>query len=125
VLIRTMAARWPAIAAVALAAVLAHSSVGHFRNDVAIRQHYRDALGTADAALWIGLLQCVAAIALCVPRTRVGAAWSIVAVVVAATLWRVVRTASLEGLLPAIVVTATALAIAVGGRPRPGAVRTR
>ncbi len=113
-----LAARWPAIAAVALAAILAHSALGHFRDDPGVRQHYLEALGTADAALWIGLLQCVAALALCVPRTRIAAAWSVVAIVVAASLLRIARTGSVEGLLPAIVVVVVAAAVAIGEQAR-------
>ena len=123
--IRALAARWPGIAAVALAAVLAHSALGHFRDDPALREHYRAALGTAAATPWIGLLQCVAAAALCLPRTRIGAAWSIVAIVAAATLWRVMRNSSADSVVPALVVIAAAMAIGVGeaARERIAALR--
>ena len=124
-MIRAVAARWPAIAAVALAAVLAHSALEHFQDDPALRQHYREALGTADATLWVGLLQCIAALALCVPRTRVAAAWSIIAVVGAAGLLRIARTSSVEGLLPALVVVAVAAAIAAGSPARELVARPR
>jgi len=61
---------WPAILAIALAVVLAHSGVSHVRDPGDIAQHYRDALGF-DAARAVGIAQLLAAGGLCVTATRV------------------------------------------------------
>jgi len=61
---------WPAILAIALAVVLAHSGVTHLRDAGDIAQHYRDALGF-DAARAVGVAQLLAAGGLCVTATRV------------------------------------------------------
>ena len=60
---------WPAIFAIALAVVLAHSAVLHLRDGGDIAQHYRDVLGL-DAARAVGIAQLVAAAGLCVQPTR-------------------------------------------------------
>ena len=60
---------WPAILAVALAVVLAHSGVSHLRDAGDVAQHYRDALGF-DAARAVGIAQLMAAGGLCMPVTR-------------------------------------------------------
>jgi len=60
---------WPAILAVALAVVLAHSGVSHLREAGDLAQHYRDALGL-DAARAVGIAQLLAAGGLCMPPTR-------------------------------------------------------
>ena len=61
---------WPAILAIALAVVLAHSGVTHLRDAGDIAQHYRDALGF-DAARAVGIAQLLAAGGLCATPTRV------------------------------------------------------
>ena len=61
---------WPAILAIALAVVLAHSGVSHLRDAGDIAQHYRDALGF-DATRAVGIAQLLAAGGLCVAATRV------------------------------------------------------
>jgi hypothetical protein len=60
---------WPAILAIALAVVLAHSAVSHLRDGGDIAQHYRDVLGL-DAARAIGIAQLMAAVGLCLNATR-------------------------------------------------------
>jgi uncharacterized membrane protein YphA (DoxX/SURF4 family) len=60
---------WPAILAVALAVVLAHSGVSHLRDAGDVAQHYRDALGF-DAARAVGIAQLLAAGGLCMRATR-------------------------------------------------------
>jgi uncharacterized membrane protein YphA (DoxX/SURF4 family) len=64
-----VAGSWPAILAIALAVVLAHSGVTHLRDAGDIAQHYRDALGF-DAARTVGVAQLLAACGLCVTATR-------------------------------------------------------
>ena len=64
-----IALAWPAILAIALAVVLAHSGVSHLRDASDIAQHYRDALGF-DAARGVGIAQLLAAGGLCVTVTR-------------------------------------------------------
>jgi hypothetical protein len=61
---------WPAILAIALAVVLAHSGVLHLRDAGDLAQHYRDILGF-DAARTVGIAQLVAAGGLCFAATRV------------------------------------------------------
>ena len=61
---------WPAILAIALAVVLAHSAVSHLRDAGDIAEHYRDVLGL-DAARAVGIAQLMAAAGLCVQATRV------------------------------------------------------
>jgi|SoiMethySBSTD1v2_1073268.scaffolds.fasta_scaffold732533_2 hypothetical protein len=109
---------WPAIAAFALAAVLAHSGVGHLTADAALREHYRAALGSAAVTPWVGLLQIVAAVALCLRRTRGRAAVAVLAVVGAALAYRVARTGTADPLAPALVVMAVSAAIAAAERWR-------
>lgn len=111
-LIGIVAEGWPAIAAFALAAVLAHSSIAHLTADAALREHYRDAFGSAVVTPWVGVLQAAAAVALCLRRTRVAAAVAVVAVVGAALAFRLARTGNADPLAPALVVMAVAAAIA-------------
>ena len=61
---------WPAILAIALAVVLAHSGVSHLRDAADVSQHYRDALGF-DGARAVGIGQLLAAGGLCITATRV------------------------------------------------------
>jgi hypothetical protein len=117
-LIDLVGEHWPALAGYALALVLAHSGVGHLTPDGALRQHYREALGTADASYLIGVLQLAGAAALGFRGTRVAGALGVLAVVGAATLLRLVRTGSFEGLGPALVVVLVAVAVAVGEHGR-------
>ena len=60
---------WPAILAIALAVVLAHSGVSHLRDPGELAQHYRDTLGF-DIARAVGIAQLLAAGGLCVTATR-------------------------------------------------------
>jgi uncharacterized membrane protein YphA (DoxX/SURF4 family) len=61
---------WPAILAIALAVVLAHSGASHLREAGDVSQHYRDALGF-DGARIVGIVQLLAAGGLCLAATRV------------------------------------------------------
>ena len=74
---------WPAILAVALAVVLAHSGVLHLREAGDVAQHYRDALGF-DAARAVGIAQLLAAGGLCMPATRATTCAAFAAVLVLA-----------------------------------------
>jgi hypothetical protein len=61
---------WPAVLAVALAVVLAHSGVWHLRDAGDVAQHYRDTLGL-DAVRAVGIAQLAMAGGLCSSATRV------------------------------------------------------
>lgn len=61
---------WPAILAIALAVVLAHSGVSHLSDAGEIGRHYQDALGL-DAARAVGIAQLLIAGGLCIAMTRV------------------------------------------------------
>jgi hypothetical protein len=64
-----VAEAWPAILAIALAVVLAHSGVLHLRDGGDLAQHYRDIVGL-DAARAVGVAQLLAAGGLCFSATR-------------------------------------------------------
>ena len=61
--------QWPAILAIALAVVLAHSGVSHLREPADVAGHYRDVLGQ-DLARAVGIAQLLAAGGLCFRATR-------------------------------------------------------
>jgi hypothetical protein len=77
-------AAWPAIGAIALAVVLAHSGVLHLQPDVALDEHYRVAIGAAEWTRAIGILQLFAAGGLCFRRTRVMTSAALAAVLLMA-----------------------------------------
>lgn len=62
-------AQWPAIGAIALAVVLAHSGVAHLDASAEVAAYYRDALGDGWSRI-IGVVQLLAAGGLCFRRTR-------------------------------------------------------
>ena len=61
---------WPAILAIALAVVLAHSGVSHLRDSGDVARHYREVLGL-DAARAVGIAQLFTAAGLGLRTTRV------------------------------------------------------
>jgi len=71
VLVPRVRAAWPAIGAIALAVVLAHSGVVHLQAGPELDEHYRAAIGSAEWTRAIGILQLFAAGGLCFRRTRV------------------------------------------------------
>jgi hypothetical protein len=73
-------AQWPAIVAIALAVVLAHSGIAHLDATAEIAAYYRNALGDGWSRA-IGVLQLVAAGGLCFGRTRATTAAAFAAVV--------------------------------------------
>lgn len=77
-------AGWPAIGAIALAVVLAHSGVLHLDATPAIALHYRSILGSEGWSRTIGIVQLLAAGGLCFRRTRVTTAATFAAVVLIA-----------------------------------------
>jgi hypothetical protein len=77
-------AAWPAIGALALAVVLAHSGVSHLRGSVELDEHYLAAIGSDDWTRTIGILQLLAAGGLCLRRTRVATASALGAVLLLA-----------------------------------------
>ena len=74
---------WPAILAIALAVVLAHSGVSHLRDAGDIGRHYRDAIGF-HATRAVGFAQLLAAGGLCVATTRMMTCAAFAAVLVIA-----------------------------------------
>ena len=70
-LVPRVRAAWPAIGAIALAVVLAHSGVSHLRWAPELDDHYRTAIGNDGWTRTIGIVQLLAAGGLCFRRTRV------------------------------------------------------
>ena len=64
-------AQWPAIGAIALAVVLAHSGIAQLDPAHELVEHYRSVLGGEAWVRGIGILQLLAAGGLCFRRTRV------------------------------------------------------
>ena len=83
-LVPRVRAAWPAIGAIALAVVLAHSGVSHLRGSPELDEHYRIAIGSDGWTRTIGILQLLAAGGLFVRRTRVTTASALGAVLVLA-----------------------------------------
>jgi hypothetical protein len=85
--------QWPAIGAIALAVVLAHSGLQHLRASAELDEHYRTAIGSDGWTRAIGVLQLLVAGGLCFRRTRAMAAAAFAAVVLIAigNQWRTDR----------------------------------
>ncbi|MFO1415010.1 MAG: hypothetical protein U1F10_14105 [Burkholderiales bacterium] len=83
-LVPRVRAAWPAIGAIALAVVLAHSGVQHLDAPAALALHYRTAIGTDAWTRGIGIAQLFAAGGLLFPPTRLATACVLGAVLVAA-----------------------------------------
>jgi hypothetical protein len=83
-LVPRVRAAWPAIGAIALAVVLAHSGVLHLQPGPEIDDHYLAAIGSAEWTRAIGILQLFAAGGLCFRRTRVMTAAALAAVLLIA-----------------------------------------
>ena len=113
-LVPRVRAGWPAIAAIALAVVLAHSGVRHLDASPDLTNHYRSVVGSDGWTRFIGILQLLAAGGLVFRRTRVTTAAAFAAVVLIA-LANQVRT-DREGLAVAtsIALLAWALVVAWG-----------
>lgn len=77
-------AAWPAIGAIALAVVLAHSGIAHLDAARGLDAHYDAIIGGDGWARPIGVLQLLAAGGLAVRRTRVTTACALGAVLVLA-----------------------------------------
>lgn len=80
ILVPRVRAQWPAIGAIALAVVLAHSGIAHLDAGAELAAHYRSALGDGWSRT-IGILQLLAAGGLGFPRTRTTTAAALAAVV--------------------------------------------
>ena len=77
-------AAWPAIGAIALAVVLAHSGVMHLQPRAELDAHYAAAIGATGWTRAVGILQLFAAGGLCFRRTRVMTAAALAAVLLIA-----------------------------------------
>ena len=80
-LIPRVRAGWPAIGAIALAVVLAHSGIAHLDASAAVEAHYRAAVGDEGFGRIAGIAQLLAAGGLCFRRTRSMTALAFAAVV--------------------------------------------
>ena len=83
-LVPRVRAAWPAIGAIALAVVLAHSGVSHLRGAPELDAHYRIAIGGDGWTRTIGILQLLAAGGLLFRRTRASTASALGAVLLLA-----------------------------------------
>ena len=99
---------WPAILAIALAVVLAHSAISHLGDAGEVGRHYRDVLGV-DAARAVGIAQLMAAAGLCVRTTRVMTCAALAAVLLIA----IANQALTERMAIDTVATASVLAWAI------------
>jgi hypothetical protein len=117
-------AQWPAIAAIALAVVLAHSGVAHLRAAPELDEHYRFVIGGDGWTHTIGILQLLAAGGLCFRRTRVGTGSALGAVLLAAIAIRLGREGADVATLPSLLLLAWTGAITWGeARQSPPATR--
>ena len=83
-LVPRVRAGWPAIAAIALAVVLAHSGIRHLDATPELAEHYRSVLGSDGWTRLIGIVQLLAAGGLLFRRTRITTAAAFAAVVLIA-----------------------------------------
>ncbi|MFO1314152.1 MAG: hypothetical protein U1F58_00985 [Burkholderiales bacterium] len=117
-LVPRVRAAWPAIGAIALAVVLAHSGVAHLDPARGLDAHYGAIFGGGGFARPIGILQLFAAGGLAFRRTRVATATALGAVVVLA-LANQLRTDRLGGAsVPLLLLFAWAIVVAWGERRR-------
>jgi hypothetical protein len=118
-LVPRVRAGWPAIGAIALAVVLAHSGIAHLDADSELAAHYRDVIGGDGWSRIIGVLQLLTAGGLCFRRTRTMTAAAFAAVVLIG-IGNQLRTDT-AGLttLTSIVLVAWACAVAWGESRRP------
>lgn len=113
-------AAWPAIGAIALAVVLAHSGVMHLDARADLAEHYRAAIGSGEWARTIGIAQMFAAGGLCFRRTRVFTA-IVFAVVLVIAMGNQVRTERADIAMPAtLLLLVWTGAVAWGEARRPG-----
>lgn len=116
-------AAWPAIAAIALAVVLAHSGVVHLDVRADLADYYRAAMGSGEWTRTIGIAQSFAAGGLCFRRTRRFTA-IVFAIVLAVAVANQVRTDRAGLALPAtLLLLAWTVVIAWGEARRPGSAR--
>ena len=106
-------AGWPAIGAIALAVVLAHSGVLHLDAAPELAQHYRDVLGR-DLSRPIGILQLFVAGGLCLRPSRVAAAAAFAAIVVVAIGNQLYSDRASASTLASVLLVAWAVAVAWG-----------
>jgi hypothetical protein len=112
-------AAWPAILAVALAVVLAHSGVQHLDAGAALAAHYREAIGTDEWTRTIGIAQLLAAGGLTFRRTRVATA-SVLAAALLLAMANQFRAGRIDAVPGTLVLLAWAVAIAFGEARRAG-----
>lgn len=126
-LVRLLAPRvraaWPAIGAIALAVVLAHSGVSHLRWAPELDDHYRAAIGGDGWTRAIGILQLLAAGGLCFRRTRVTTASALGAALLLAIANQMRTDRAGVATLPSLLLLVWAGVVAWGEArrsPRPG-----
>ena len=107
-------AQWPAIGAIALAVVLAHSGWLHLGSPSEVAQHYREALGAGDWSRAIGILQLLAAGGLCLGPTRATTAAAFAAVVLIGVGIQVVGGRAGAATVTSLLLIAWAVAVAWG-----------
>jgi hypothetical protein len=109
---------WTSWAAIALAVVLANSSVEHLRPDAALLRHYQDAAGIAALAYTIGILQLAAAAAVIWRRTRYGACAALIAMLIISIGNQIIDGRAGDGLIGPLSMLVVAAAIARTERRR-------
>jgi len=118
-LVPRVRAAWPAIAAVALAVVLAHSGVRHLDAGAALAAHYREAIGTDEWTRTIGIAQLFAAGGLCFRRTRAATA-AVLAAALLLSMANQLRVGRSDAMAGTLLPLAWAVAVAVGEVRRAG-----
>jgi hypothetical protein len=113
-LVPRVTAQWPAIAAIALAVVLAHSGWLHLGAPPDVAQHYREAIGTGDWSRAIGILQLLAAGGLCLRPTRATTAAAFAAIVLIGVGNQVVGGRAGVATVTSLILIAWAVAVAWG-----------
>jgi len=113
-LLPRVGAQWPAIGAIALAVVLAHSGWRHLGSPPEVAQHYREVLGGGDWSRAIGILQLLAAGGLCLRPTRATTAAAFAAIVLIGVGNQVVGARAGVATVTSLILVAWAVAIAWG-----------
>ena len=113
-LVPRVRAGWPAIAAIALAVVLAHSGIRHLDTTPELAEHYRSVIGSDGWTRLIGILQLLAAGGLLFRRTRVTTAAAFAAVVLIAIAHQLRTDRESLAIMTSIALLVWALAVAWG-----------
>ena len=119
-LVPRVRAAWPAIGAIALAVVLAHSGTLHLQPGPELDDHYLAAIGSAEWTRAIGILQLCAAGGLCFRRTRVMTAAALAAVLLIAIANQIRTDGSGFSTFASLLMLAWSAAVAWGEARRTG-----